>query len=231
MCSGRMDLSFIFKCLLKGCDGVLICACKLGECNYVTQGNYHAKNLVNLCQKIMEYAGINPERLKIEFMSAAEGNKFAETVEKFTNSIKNIGEIGKPENIDKDELKSKIDKIMTLIPYIKIAMREKLASHNAEFTKEEIEELFNTIPSYYIDPKKCQACGTCARRCPVDAINGGKNLIHIIDQNKCIKCGTCYNSCPPKFSAIKKLVGEEVPPPISEEKRVIDRKKPKKETT
>jgi Fe-S-cluster-containing hydrogenase component 2 len=92
------------------------------------------------------------------------------------------------------------------------------------FSREEIEALFRELPSYYIDPTKCQACMTCARRCPADAILSGKNLIHIIDQEKCIKCGTCLEVCPPKFSAVLKLIGETPPPPIPEEKRKIVRK-------
>ena len=46
--------------------------------------------------------------------------------------------------------------------------------------------------SYYIDPAKCKACMICARKCPADAIDGGKNMIHIVDQDKCTKCGTCF---------------------------------------
>ena len=80
-------------------------------------------------------------------------------------------------------------------------------------------------PSYYIDPKKCQACMICARSCPVEAIDGGKGLIHVIDQEKCIKCGTCLEVCPDRFAAVKKLTAEEpVPPPIPEEARAIARK-------
>ena len=77
--------------------------------------------------------------------------------------------------------------------------------------------------SYYIDPKKCQACTICQRNCLVDAINGAPMKIHIIDQSKCIKCGNCYNVCPSRFEAVKKISGEPVPPPISEEKRLIKR--------
>ena len=50
--------------------------------------------------------------------------------------------------------------------------------------------------SYYIDPDTCQACMICLRKCPVEAIVGGKNRIHVIDQEKCIKCGTCFEVCP-----------------------------------
>jgi NADH-quinone oxidoreductase subunit F len=68
-----------------------------------------------------------------------------------------------------------------------------------------------TLISYYIKPEKCQACLVCARNCPVDAISGGKNLVHVIDQEKCTKCGTCFEVCPPRFGAVVKLSGEPVP--------------------
>ena len=80
MCSGRVDLKFILRAFLNGQDGVLIGACRLNECNYVTHGNYDALGNVHLCRKIMEHIGLNPERLRIEFMSSSEGNRFAETV-------------------------------------------------------------------------------------------------------------------------------------------------------
>ena len=79
--------------------------------------------------------------------------------------------------------------------------------------------------AYYIDPTKCKACMMCARKCPVDAIDSAKKLIHIIDQDKCTKCGTCFEVCPPRFGAVTKLSGEPVPPPISEENRVVRKSK------
>jgi NADH-quinone oxidoreductase subunit F len=78
--------------------------------------------------------------------------------------------------------------------------------------------------SYYIDPVKCKACMICLRKCPADAIDGGKKKIHIIDQEKCTNCGTCFEVCPSKFGAVKKISGEPVPPPIPEEKRIIVKK-------
>ena len=82
--------------------------------------------------------------------------------------------------------------------------------------------------SYYIDPDKCQACMICLRQCPVGAIAGGKNQIHIVDQEKCIKCKTCFEVCPPRFNAVKRISGEPVPPPIPEEARIIARKSKEK---
>jgi len=233
MCSGRVDLEFVLRAFSNGMDGVLIGGCRLNECNYITHGNYHALTMVLLCRRILEHIGLNPERLKIEFMSSAEGNRFAEVMGEFGNKVKELGPLGKgkAEGIDQNELKSKLAEITKLIPYIKMVKNEKLASRleNPEeydkfFTKDEIDRLFSEVISYYIDPKKCQACTTCAKRCPVKAITGGKNLIHVIDQEKCIKCGACFEACPTKFSAVTKISGEPVPPPLPEEKRTIIRK-------
>ena len=77
--------------------------------------------------------------------------------------------------------------------------------------------------SYYIDPDKCRGCMICLRKCPVEAIDGGKKKIHIIDQEKCTNCGTCFEVCPSRFSAVKKISGEPVPAPIPEEKRIIEK--------
>jgi NADH-quinone oxidoreductase subunit F len=84
---------------------------------------------------------------------------------------------------------------------------------------------------YTIDPEKCQACMICARKCPADAIDGGKKKIHIIDQEKCTNCGTCFDVCPAKFGAVKKLSGEPVPAPLPEEQRTVVRKKKKQGAT
>ncbi|PIV22671.1 MAG: iron-sulfur protein, partial [Deltaproteobacteria bacterium CG03_land_8_20_14_0_80_45_14] len=184
-----------------------------------------------LCKKIMEHIGLNPERLRIEFMSSAEGILFAEVMSEFGNKVKELGPLGKREGMDQKELKSKLAEITKLVPYIKLVKNEKLASRlvNPEeydklFTKDEIDRLFSEVISYYIDPEKCQACMTCAKRCPVEAIISAKNQVHVIDQEKCIKCGTCFEVCPPKFGAVTKISGEPVPPPIPEEKRTIVRK-------
>ena len=82
--------------------------------------------------------------------------------------------------------------------------------------------------AYHIDPDRCQACMICLRKCPAEAIVGGKNQIHVIDQEKCTKCGTCFEACPPRFGAVRKISGEPVPPPIPEEKRIITRESKKK---
>jgi coenzyme F420-reducing hydrogenase delta subunit/ferredoxin len=233
MCSGRIDLEFVLRAFSNGMDGVFIGGCRLNECNYITHGNYHALNMVLLCKRIMERIGLNPERLRIEFMSSAEGILFAELMSEFGKKVKELGPLGKGEGegIDQNELKLKLAEITKLVPYIKLVKNEKLGSRleNPEeydklFTKDEVDRLFDEVVSYYIDPEKCQACMSCARRCPADAIISAKNQIHVIDQEKCIKCGTCLEACPPRFGAVTKISGAPVPPPIPEDKRTIVRK-------
>jgi len=84
------------------------------------------------------------------------------------------------------------------------------------------------LVSFYIQPDKCQACQICLKDCPVQAISGAKNIVHIIDQAKCTKCGTCFEVCPQRFSAVVKISGEPVPaaPPAGIE---VIRKKGKQE--
>jgi coenzyme F420-reducing hydrogenase delta subunit/NAD-dependent dihydropyrimidine dehydrogenase PreA subunit len=230
MCSGRVDLEHVLRAFANGMDGVFIGGCRLNECNYITHGNYDALNMVLLCKRIMEHIGLNPERLRIEFMSSADGNLFAEIMGDFGNRVKELGPLGKAEGIEQEALAAKLTEIRRLVPYIKLVKNEKLASRlqNPEeydqlFTKDEIDRLFGEVISYYIDPKKCQACLICARRCPVEAIAGAKNQIHVIDQVKCIKCGTCLDVCPAKFGAVVEYRGEPAPPPLPEEQRTIVR--------
>jgi Fe-S-cluster-containing hydrogenase component 2 len=201
----------------------------------MTHGNYDALNMVLLCKRIMEHVGLNPERLRIEFMSAGEGILLTEVVNDFGKKVKELGPLGKGEEIDENELKFKLEAITKLIPYIKIVKREKLDSrldreeeYDGLFTRDEVDRLFREVISYHIDPEMCQACMICLRKCPAEAIAGGKNQIHVIDQEKCIKCGTCFEACPPRFGAVKKISGEPVPPPIPEEERIMVRKSKEK---
>lgn len=81
--------------------------------------------------------------------------------------------------------------------------------------------LCKELIAYHIDPDTCRACMACLKKCPAEAITGGKKLIHIIEQEKCTKCGTCFEVC--RFDAVRKISGGPVPPPIPEEARIIDK--------
>ena len=236
MCSGRVDMAHVLRAFSNGMDGVFIGGCHLNECNYITHGNYHTLNMVLLLKRVMEYMGINPERLRIQFMSGAEANVFTESVNDFVKKIKEIGPLGQGEGIDNGDLAKKLAEVTKLVPYIKVAKNEKLGlrledpgEYEGYFTKDEIDKLLNEVVSYYIDPGKCQACMTCARKCPVEAVISAKNQVHIIDQEQCIKCGTCFEACPPRFGAVTKITGQPVPPPLPEDQRAIVRKGKEKE--
>jgi coenzyme F420-reducing hydrogenase delta subunit/ferredoxin len=213
MCSGRVELSHVFEAFLNGADAMFVGGCHLDDCHYITHGNYEALSMVRLAQKLLEHIGVNPKRLRIEWVSAGEGIRFANLMNEFSAEIKELGPLGKGEGIEEDELNSRISKIVRLIPYIKMAKQDKLALHLRDdpaaydtlYTNEEISELLGEVPRFEIDEEKCKACMICLKKCPVDAIVGGKKKVHSIVQDKCIKCGTCLAACPPRFGAISKI--------------------------
>jgi coenzyme F420-reducing hydrogenase delta subunit/Fe-S-cluster-containing hydrogenase component 2 len=231
MCTGRVDLAFVLRAFQKGADGVIIGGCWLGECHYVTEGNYDALNMMHLCKKLLEHKGVNPDRLRLEWVSAAEGNRFAEIMTDFSDKLRELGPLGSDNGSGNGELASELEEVTKLVPYIKLIKKEKLSLRPEKeedyaelYTSDEIDALFREVVSYHIDPEKCQACLICGKKCPVDGIVGGKNQIHVIDQEACIKCGTCFDACPTRFDAIRKIVAEPVPPSIPEELRTIVRK-------
>lgn len=126
MCSGRVDLDFILRAFSNGQDGVFIGGCKLDECNYITHGNYDALSVTYICKKIMEHIGLNPERLRIQFMSGADGNLLAEVADDFTKKVKSLGQLGKGEGLDEKGLKVKLEAVRKLVPYIRLVERERL---------------------------------------------------------------------------------------------------------
>jgi F420-non-reducing hydrogenase iron-sulfur subunit len=228
MCSGRVDLKHILLAFSNGVDGMFVGGCHINDCHYNPEGNYDALSMVSLCKKLLEYVGINPKRLRLEWVSAGEGIRFANIMNEFSREIEELGPLGKSEGINEDELKSGFEKITKMIPYFKLAKMKELALHNPDqetyarlYTSEEVDRLIREAPSYYIDPAKCRACMTCARKCPVEAIISAKGQVHVIDQEKCIRCGTCLEACPPRFGAATKIVGAPVPPPLPEGERTI----------
>lgn len=90
MCSGRVSPVFILKAITKGIDGVLVGGCHPGECHYM-KGNYHARRRIALAKTLLEAFGIEPERVRLEWISASEGPKFSEVVREFTEFIKELG--------------------------------------------------------------------------------------------------------------------------------------------
>ena len=90
MCSGRVEPSFILHALAKGADGVMVAGCHPGDCHYST-GNYKARRRVMLLKKALPQLGIEPERLRLEWISASEGEKYARVVRSMTEDIRSLG--------------------------------------------------------------------------------------------------------------------------------------------
>jgi F420-non-reducing hydrogenase iron-sulfur subunit len=152
MCSGRVSLDLILRAFSNGMDGVFIGGCRLNECNYITHGNYDALGNVLLSRKIMEHIGLNPERLRIEFMSAGEGILLAEVINGFVKKVKELGPLGKSEGIDEHRLKFKLEAVTKLIPYINLVERERLRvpskseeEYRKFFTSDETNRLFSEL--------------------------------------------------------------------------------------
>jgi F420-non-reducing hydrogenase iron-sulfur subunit len=153
MCSGRVDMEFILRAFANGQDGVFIGGCRLGECNYITHGNFDAYATVHLGKKIMEHIGLNPARLRIEFMSGADGNLLAEVSDDFAEQVKALGPIvNGEEGLDADTLQFKLAAARKLVPYLKLVERERLRvpikteeAYQAFFKSEEINNLIDGI--------------------------------------------------------------------------------------
>jgi len=90
MCSARVDPEFILRALSKGADGVIILGCHPADCHYIG-GNYRARRRIALLRMVLEQYGFDPKRLKLEWVSASEGEKFQKTMTDFVDTIKAIG--------------------------------------------------------------------------------------------------------------------------------------------
>lgn len=90
MCSGRIEPSYILRALELGADGVIITGCHLGDCHYIA-GNEQAKKRVEMTTELLETMGIDPRRLRLEWISASEGARFASVMTDFVEEIKELG--------------------------------------------------------------------------------------------------------------------------------------------
>ncbi len=114
MCSGRIEPTFIVKALFEGADGVLIAGCHPGDCHY-QEGNYKALRRHRMLRMILPGFGIEAERVRLEWVAASEGERFAAIVDEFTDQIRELGPLnvrGSLETILKDDVILKLDTAM-----------------------------------------------------------------------------------------------------------------------
>lgn len=91
MCSGRIDPAFVLEAFKDGADGVLVAGCHLpSDCHYIS-GNFKAQRRINLLKNVLKEFGIEPERLRLEWISASEGDRFAAVVRDMTEQVRKLG--------------------------------------------------------------------------------------------------------------------------------------------
>jgi coenzyme F420-reducing hydrogenase delta subunit len=90
MCTGRVNPLFVAQVLRKGADGVLISGCHPGECHYM-KGNFLARRRFLVMKNLLEFMGIDPKRVRMSWVSASEGKKFADVITEVTEDIKALG--------------------------------------------------------------------------------------------------------------------------------------------
>ncbi len=142
MCTGRIDPAFILRAFSNGMDGVFVGGCWLGECHYLTEGNHDAASVMHLTRKLLQHIKINPERLRLEWVSAAQGIRFAEVVTDFSNKLRELGPLGVTEQLDPKILNLKLQAAAGIVPYLKLVERESLRVRFG--TIEEYEKYFNS---------------------------------------------------------------------------------------
>ncbi len=89
LCSGRVSPELILRTFREGADGVLVLGCHFGDCHFIS-GNHRTARRVPILQRILEFSGIEPERLRLEWVSASEGERFAQVVDEFTETVRQL---------------------------------------------------------------------------------------------------------------------------------------------
>ncbi len=108
MCSGRVSPHFILKALQEGADGVLVAGCHIGECHY-GKGNFITAKRVAVMKELIQFIGLSPKRLRLEWIATSEGNKFSQVVSDFTEEISQLGPSPlKPKKVPKFDAGQKI---------------------------------------------------------------------------------------------------------------------------
>jgi len=90
MCSGSVSPLYIFNAFQKGADGVLVSGCHPGDCHYI-KGNFYARRRIALVKELLEHIGLEPKRLKMSWISAAEGKKYTQIIQEFVQELKPLG--------------------------------------------------------------------------------------------------------------------------------------------
>lgn len=113
MCSGRVDPTFVVNAFRKGADGVLICGCHPGDCHY-NEGNYNMMRRLPLLRKLLGQFGIEPDRVRLEWVSASEGDRYAQVVAEFTQQIRSLGPLNWARMITPPPVEATTESVVTV---------------------------------------------------------------------------------------------------------------------
>jgi F420-non-reducing hydrogenase iron-sulfur subunit len=102
MCSGRVDPTFVLKAISQGADAVMVAGCHPGECHYLEQ-NYKAMRRFHMLKHTLDAMGLEPDRIRLVWASAAEGQLLAEQIDKFVEDVRKLGPLNWPANWQNDE--------------------------------------------------------------------------------------------------------------------------------
>ena len=130
MCSGRVDPTLVLEAFIRGIDGVMVLGCHPGDCHYMT-GNYYEERRIRTLQKFLELLGVKRERLFLDWVSAAEGERFASLVRDFTETVVKIGPLS--DDLPPEDLQRRL-----------LAARDALAQHRMRWLVNKEKELLET---------------------------------------------------------------------------------------
>jgi len=179
MCSGRVDPNFVFRSLELGADGVLVAGCHIGDCHYIS-GNVEAEKRMNATKKLLDKVGIGQDRMRLEWISASEGQKFAQTMKDFTEQVRKLGPntlVNSPKlKGDPENLKAKIGQVIEdtgafdCVECGKCTTVCPVAKYNTSFAPRTIvlratEGLVDNV-AHDKDIWTCVTCEQCNAMCP-----------------------------------------------------------------
>jgi NADH-quinone oxidoreductase subunit E len=144
MCSGRVDPVIILDTFLYGADGVFVGGCHPGDCHYL-QGNYYAEKKIEMARRLLKEAGVDPKRLRLEWVSASEGERFARIIKAFTDEIKALG----PVTFEKEALEAAClaaaDYRLRILATKERELLEEGNKYGEVFTRHEMDRLLDDL--------------------------------------------------------------------------------------
>lgn len=178
MCSGRVDPSFILNAFMNGIDGVLVSGCHPGDCHYIS-GNLKAEKNVKSTKKLLKLLGLGSERLRLEWISASEGQKFADVITDFTAKLKRMGSNPLKAKSEEKEVPVKREPFSEVIEKtnIRLCLECGKCSSSCPITKMNpdfsprmtVKRILTGAEGVAVNDEgvwACLTCGLCQERCP-----------------------------------------------------------------